>query len=324
MNTIGRRRFLAAALGASGAMVWGRASAQGYPARPVRYLVGFAPGGTSDLVARTINPLLAAKLGQPVVIENMPSAGGVLATGTVAKAAADGYTVMHTSNSFLTVTPHLISVPFDPMVDLEPAAYLGSSVQILCVSPTLPVNTVAEFIAYAKANPGKLNYGSSGTATGNHITCEYMKRAAGIDVVHVPYKGAGPAITDLIAGRIQFMTDPALIPQVQAGKVRAIGVVDAPKHPTMPDLQYLGAVIPNWNPPQWYNFVSVPAKTPREVKERLNKAVNETMVDAAVREKLGQNSIVFEPRTPESLAAKLKQEYVTMGELLKAADIKLS
>jgi tripartite-type tricarboxylate transporter receptor subunit TctC len=321
----GRRRFLqwSAVTTAAGAFM-PAVFAQAYPSKPIRYIVGFAPGGTSDLVARLINPLLAARLGQPVVIENIPSAGGVVATGALAKAAPDGYTVMHTSNAFLTVTPHLIKVPYDPLQDLEPIAFLGSSVQILCVHPALPVKNVAEFIAYAKANPGKLNYGSSGTATGNHITCEYMKRAAGFDAVHVPYKGAAPAIQDLIGGRVQFMTDPALLPHIQAGKVRPLGVVDASSHPMMPDLPPLSATIPNWNPPQWYNFLSVPAKTPADVKEKLERAVREVMTTSAVKEKLGENSFVAEVMSPDELRTKVRTEFATMGELLKAAQIQLS
>jgi tripartite-type tricarboxylate transporter receptor subunit TctC len=299
-------------------------AADPYPNKPIRYIVGFAPGGTSDLVARLIHPHLAAQLGQPVIIENFPSAGGVIATTMVAKAAPDGYMVEHTSNAFLTVTPHLIKVPYDPMQDLEPVAYLGSSVQILCVHPSLPAKTVTEFVSYAKANPGQLNYGSSGTATGNHITCEYMKRAAGFDAVHVPYKGAGPAIQDLIGGRIQFMTDPALLPYIQSGQVRALGVVDAKSHPMLPDLPPLSASIANWNPPQWYNFLCAPARTPADVNERLDRAVREVMKMPVIASKLAESSFIAEPIAPAELRAKLRNEFTVMGELLKSAQIQLS
>ena len=252
MGLITRRHFICIAGGSLAASLARSAFSQTYPSHPIRYIVGFAPGGTSDTVARKINPLLAEKLGQPLIIENYPSAGGVVATAMLSKAAPDGYMVLHTSNAFLTVSPHLIHVTFDPLQDVQPVAYLGSSVQTLCVHPQLPVNNVAEFIAYAKANPGKLNYGSSGTGTGNHITCEYFKRAAGFEAQHIPYKGAAPAIQDLIAGRIQFMTDPALIPYIQAKSVRALAVVDAERHPILKTLPPISATVANWNPPLWY------------------------------------------------------------------------
>lgn len=282
MKPSNRRQFVAQSLGLLALAGAGVARAESYPAQPIRYIVGFAPGGTSDIVARQLNPGLAANLGRPLIIENVPSAGGVVATSTVAKAAPDGYTLEHTSNAFLTVTPHLINVPYDPLRDLEPVAYLGSSVQILCVHPSLPVNSVAEFVAYAKANPGKLYYGSSGTATGNHITCEYFKRAAGFEATHVPYRGAAPAIQDLVAGRVQFMTDPALVQYVSGGQVRALGVVDAESHPVLPALPPLSATIPHWNPPIWSNFISVPAHTAPAVKDRLYTAFRDVLADDQV------------------------------------------
>jgi tripartite-type tricarboxylate transporter receptor subunit TctC len=322
MNPCNRRRFLASAAAATGALAlpaWG----QSYPSKPIRYIVGFAPGGTSDLVARMINPIVSAKLGQPVVVENYPGAGGVVAMGMLANAAPDGYLVLHTSNGFVTVTPQLMKVPFDAQKDVEPIAYIGSTVDLLCVHPSVPATTIPEFIAYAKANPGKLFYGSSGTATGNHITCEYMKRALGIDIVHVPYKGAAPAINDLIGGRVQFMADPAVMPALQAGKVRAIGIVDARTHPTLAGIVSFYDAVPNWDPPQWYNFVSVPAKTPPEIKERIAAAVREAVKDPAVVKKMGENSYLAGDMTTEALQAKVRREYVAMGDLLRAAQIRI-
>ena len=325
MSRTTRRHFLAAtAASVAAAAVPRYVAAQSYPNRPIRYIVGFAPGGTSDLVARLIQPMLAERLGEPVVVENLPSAGGVIATALVAKSAPDGYIVEHTSNAFLTVTPHLIKVPYDLLADIEPVSYLGSSVQILCVNPALPVKTVAEFIAYAKDNPGKLNYGSSGTATGNHITCEYMKQAAGFDAVHVPYKGAGPAIQDLIGGRPHFMTDPALLPYIQNNQVRALGVVDANFHPMLPGLAPLSASIANWNPPKWYNFLALPAKAPAEIKAKLDSVVREVMKIPAIVTKLGENSFIADPMSPADLKAKVQSEFTTMGALLRSAQIRLS
>jgi len=320
-----RRRFVQGASLAVAATALPRgAAADTYPSKPIRYIVGFAPGGTSDVLARMINAGLVQRLGQPVVIENVPSAGGISATELVTKAGPDGYLVGHTSNSFVTVTPQLIKVPYDPMRELEPIAYLGGSVNVLVVHPDLPVKSMAEFIAYAKANPGKLNYGSSGTATGNHITCEYMKRAIGFDATHVPYKGAGPAINDLLAGRLQFMMDPALMPHIRSGKVRAIAVVDAKTHPALPDLPAIADTVPNWNPPNWYNFISVPAGTPAPVKARIEQAVRESIQEPAVVEKLAQSSYLVTAMSPDALRAKVAAEYKAMGELLRAANISMS
>ena len=324
MSRLSRRAFITQSAALLGALGTGLGRADSYPDQTIHYIVGFAPGGTSDLVARIITPLVSTRLGQTVVVENVPSAGGVVATGNLAKAAPDGYTLLHTSNAFLTVTPHLIRVPYDPLRDVDPVAYLGSSVQLLCVHPSLPVRSVAEFVAYAKQHPGDLNYGSSGTATGNHITCEYMKRAAGFEATHVPYRGAAPAINDLVAGRLQFMTDPALVPYVQSGSVRALGVVDAQSHPILAGLPPLSVTIPNWNPPIWSNFISVPAHTPASIKDRLHATFREVLAAPAIRTKLGENSFLVGEMTMPDLASKVKTEYVAMGELLKAADIHLS
>lgn len=323
MNALTRRRFLQALAAAGATPLAGRVLAQSYPTKPVRYIVGFAPGGTSDLIARLINPAAAAKLGQPLVIENIPSAGGVVAMGMLAGATPDGYVVMHTSNAFVTVTPQLIKVNYDPLKDIEPVAYLGSSVNVLAVNPTVPVKTFPELVAWAKANPGKVFYGSSGAATGNHITCEYMKRAAGFDATHVPYKGAGPAINDLIGGRLQFMADPALLPAIQGGKLRAIGIVDAKSHPMLPGVPAIADSIPNWDPPQWYNFISVPAKTPSDVKQKIAVAIRDAVRDPATVTKMGENSFMAGEMSIDELNAKIRKEYVTMGELLRTANIRL-
>src|SRR5258706_12802838 len=190
-------------------------AAQAWPSRPIHYLVAYPPGGTSDVVARAVTPGLSAILGQSIVVENRPGGNGVIATDAVAKAAPDGYTLLHTSVSFFTVTPQLQAVTYDWQKDFEPAGLIGTNVNVLVVNTALPVTDFKSFIDYAKANPGKLNYGTSGSGTGAHILIEYLKQKAGFKAEHIPYKGAAPAITDLIGGRTQFGFDPAVTSQVQ-------------------------------------------------------------------------------------------------------------
>lgn len=324
MININRRVLLtAAAGGAAGMLMPGAGWAQGYPDRDIHYIVGFAPGGTSDNIARLINPGLAEVLGQSVVVENLPGAGGVVAMERLANAEPDGYTVAHTSSSFLTVTPQLMDVPYDPLVDIEPVAQMGASVQILGVNPDLPVETFEELLAYGKDNPGKLTYGSSGVATGNHITIEYLKKATGLDARHIPYKGAGPAIQDLIAGRIAFTTDPAMGPMIEAGKIRAIAAVDARQHPVMTELPSMYDIIDDWNPPIWAQYITVPKGTPSEVKARFAEALKQVVEGQEIKERLRAMSVNVAWLDAEELAAKIEDEYAAMGNLLKEANITL-
>lgn len=321
---IERRTILkAAAISAAGLAMPSLAKAQAYPTRAIQYIVGFAPGGTSDTMARIINPLLAELLGQAVVVENLPGAGGVIAMEKLVGASADGYTLAHTSNSFLTVTPHLMQIPYDPLKDIEPVAQIGGSVQVLGVNPKLPVKTLDEFLKYAKANSGKMTYASSGVATGNHITIEYFKRAAGFDAKHIPYKGAGPAIQDVAAGRVDFTTDPALGPMIEAGKIRPIAVVDYKSHPIMKDLPAIADAVPNWKPPLWIQFVSAPKGTPPAVKQKISDALKTVLDRADIRERLAAMSVMVNFQAEPDLKKHLQAEYASMGDLLKAADIKM-
>ena len=324
MNTH-RRRFVrsAGALGLAAAFPYSRAFAQSYPTHPVRYIVGYPPGGTSDIVARAITPGMSAFLGQPFVVENHPGGNGVVATELVVKAPADGYTLLHTSVSFITITPQLTKVSYDPFRDLEPVGLIGTNINVLVVNPSVPANTFDEFVSYARANPGKLFYGTSGNGTGAHILIEYLKRQARIDAVHVPYKGAAPVITDLIAGRVQFTFDPAVTAQVRAGKLRALAISGAKSLDLLPGVPPIEKFVPNWNPPQFYNFVSAPAGTPAAVKQRVNDALAKTLADPAVVKLLRDNN--YEPGTarPDELLARLKADHAATGEVIRANNIRL-
>jgi tripartite-type tricarboxylate transporter receptor subunit TctC len=327
MASVSRRRFLqrTMAVGASGLLpgLHPTAFAQAYPTRPVRYVVAYPPGGTSDVVARAITPGLSSILGQQFVVDNRPGGGGVIAIEAVAKAPADGYTLLHTSVSFLTVTPQLTKVSYDPFKDLDPVAFIGTNINVLVVNPEVPARTLREFIDYARANPGKLYYASSGSGTGAHILGEYFKQMTGIQAEHVPYKGSAPAMTDLLAGRTHFMLDPAVTAQVRSGKLRALAISGAKSLELLPGVPPIETVLPNWNPPQWYNFISAPANTPDAIKNRLNGATATVLADPKVIKLLRDNNYEPGTATPEEIRARLKADYASTGEILRANNIKL-
>jgi tripartite-type tricarboxylate transporter receptor subunit TctC len=316
----------AVAVAAAGTALRVHAAEGHYPIKPISYVIGYAPGGNSDYTARSLSALLTARLGQSVVVENRPGAGGVVATDFVAKSPSDGYIIGHFSNSFFTVTPALIKVPYDPARDFEPIAFIGTNVNVLAVHPALPIHTLPEFLAYAKAHPGELNYGSSGGATGNHISTEYMKRATGIDVVHVPFRGSGPAIQELIAGRIQFVVDSGLMTHARAGTLRLIAIFDGRRGSVngFPDLPPISELVPNWNPPTWYNFAAVPAHTPAYITQKLSSAFASALADKDLIARLRVNAYDVTPITPAELRARLAAEYVSMRKLLTTANIHIS
>jgi tripartite-type tricarboxylate transporter receptor subunit TctC len=301
----------------------GATLAQAWPAKPIHYVVAYAPGGTSDIVARAITPGLSQFLGQSIVVENKPGGNGVIATDLVAKSPPDGYTLLHTSVSFFTVTPLLSSVSYDWQKDFEPVGMIGTNVNVLVVNPSLPVTDFKAFIDYAKANPGKLNYGTSGSGTGAHILIEYLKTKVGFKAEHIPYKGAAPALNDLLGGRTQFGFDPAVTPQVQAGKLRALAISGASSLDLLPGVPPIEKFVPEWNPPQFYNFISAPAGTPREVQEKIAAALKQVLADPKVQKALRDNN--YEPgfAGPAKLKTRLRADYAATGDVLKQNNIKL-
>ena len=258
-----------------GLIVAGTAAAQApFPGRPVSMLVGFAPGGGTDTASRIIAKKLAENLGQSVQVENKPGAGGNVATEFVARAAPDGATILLASVGSLTVTPHLVAkLPYDPFKDLAPITMAVVFPNLLVVHPSLGVTTLAEFVKLAAAKPGSISYGSSGIGGAGHLAGELFKMMAKIDIVHVPYKGGGPAVTDLLGGQIGavFATPASAGVHVKAGKIRGLAITGAARSPSMPEMPTIAeSGYPGYEATNWYAYVA-PAKTPREIIERLQR-----------------------------------------------------
>ena len=266
----------------------GSAVAQDYPTKPIKFIVPYPPGGGTDVVARILVEPLSAELGQPIIIDNRGGAAGNLGTDLVAKAPADGYTILFTLSSH-TINPKLYEkLPFDVERDFAPISLAAQIPQILVVNPSLPVTSVKELIAFAKANPGKLNYASVGIGSPGHIAGELFKLKTGVDMVHVPYKGGGPAVIDTIGGQVQvlFVSMPAALQHVKSGRLRAIAVTSAKRSASAPELPTIAeAGVPDYAVESWYGALA-PAKTPPAIVARLNAAFVKVLDNPQVKERL--------------------------------------
>jgi len=270
-----RRQFLHLAAGAAALPAASRiARAQVYPSRPVRLIVAFPAGGSSDIVARLLGQRLSERLGQPIVIDNRPGAGGNIGTEAVAKAAPDGYTLLLASNTNAVNTTLYEKLNFDFINDIEPVAGIVRWPNVMEVIPSVPVKTVPEFIAYAKANAGKINMASGGNGTSQHVAGELFKMMTGVDMVHVPYRGSGPALTDMLAGQVQVMFDPIAtsIEHVRAGRLRAIAVTTEARSESLPDLPTISDFVPGYEASSWHG-IGVPKNTPIEIINKLNQEI---------------------------------------------------
>jgi tripartite-type tricarboxylate transporter receptor subunit TctC len=297
--------------------------AQDFPSRPVTIVVGYTPGATSDLLARTVGERLNAAWGQSVIVDNRSGVGGNIAAGYVARAPADGYTLMVGTDAILTSNVFLYkSTPFDPVKDFAPITNAGANIICLAVHVDLPVKSVAELIAYAKANPGKLQYGSSGIGSPHHLAGELLRQKTGIEVVHVPYRGGGATINDLIGGHIKvaFLSLSTAVPHLSSGKIRIVAVVEKTRYAAMPDVPTIGETVPGFEMSSWLGFLA-PAATPAPVIARLNEAMVKVLTTDVVKEKLATLGIVVAPSTPAELAAVIKEGLAVRGQLVKAANI---
>ena len=294
----------------------------GWPMKPIRMIVNFAAGGITDITARSLAPMLGETLGQPVVVENRVGAGGNIGLEAVARAAPDGYTLLHSSDGPLLINPFLYDMPVDVVRDLAPVAPTGRAAIFLITRISLPVKTLPEFVAYARANPGKLNYASAGAGTLQHIATELFAREAKIDVVHVPYKGSQQALVDILSGQVDFTFDlGAAIDQIRADKVRLLAVPTNARSSLFPNTPTMVEAGTNMTI-AWLSGVYAPAATPRDIVNTLNRAINKLMPRPDVRKMLATMAAEPAPAaTPEEFAASQQQARERFGAVIKAANI---
>jgi tripartite-type tricarboxylate transporter receptor subunit TctC len=319
-----RRALQAAAALALAALVPAAAHAQQakFPAKPIRLIAPFAPGGALDLVARTAGQVISDQLGQPVVVENRAGAAGAIGSDWVAKQPPDGYALLLGATTTHGINPVLQKLPYDPIKDFAPVSLVATIPHIIVVNPTLPVNSMKEFLAYAKSKPG-LTYGSAGSGSPHHLAGEMLKMATGIDVIHVPYKGSGPAMADLIAGQIQFMSIEytAAFGQIKAGKLRPIAVATRDRVQGIDLPTVIEGGVPGFEVTAWY-AIYAPAGTPADVVATLQGALARGIRSGEAREKLASLNAVAVASTPAELTAHMRAEMDRWGKVIKAANVK--
>ena len=316
----GRIAVAACALLAAGA-----AMAQPYPAKPVRLIIGFAAGGGTDVVARALAQQLTETLGQPVTVDNRTGAGGIIATELLAKAPPDGYTLGVGSAAGFAINPNLVAkLPYDPVRDFAPIGLFATLSYAIDVHPSLPVRTLRDLVALAKAKPGQLNYGSAGLGSSTHLAIEQMLLAANVRMTHVPYKGNTPAMTALMSGEVAIVFDPVItsLPQIRAGRVRALAVTTAKRSALLPEVPTASeAGIKGYEAGNWFGMFA-PFGTPQPVLDRLNAAVNAAMTSAAMRERMAQQGAEPLSGTPQQLADHVRSELAKFAKIVKSAGIR--
>lgn len=301
------------------------AFAQSYPSRPIRLLVGYPAGGAVDITARLTGQHLSAALGQAVVIDNRPGAGGTLSATLLRNAEADGYTLMMGANGEMAISPNLRpNLAYEPLRDFATISRVGASQLALVVPSSLPAKSVADLIGLAKAKPGAINFASSGTGSTAHLASELFKDLADIDIVHVPYKGAAPAVADVIAGRVQMLITgySTTVPHLKAGRLRALGVTGPRRLRTAPDVPTIGETLTGYDVTSWYGLFA-PARTSRPIVGQLHKAIAAMVKRPAVVEQLIALGIEPEGNTPEELGAQVRSEIAKWGKIVKRAGVRL-
>ena len=319
-----RRTFLhlaagAAALPAASRFAW----AQIYPTKPVRIIVGYPPGGANDTVARLLAQGLAERLGQPFIVENRPGAGNNIATEVVVRAPADGYTLLLADSANAINATLYAKLNFNFIRDIAPVASIMDVPLVLEVTPSLQVNTVPELVAYAKANPGKINMASAGIGHTTHVAGELFKRMTGVDMTHVPYRGGAPALTDLIGGQVQayFGLLPASIEYIKAAKLRALAVTTTTRAEALPTLPTVAEFVPGYEATSWFG-IGIPKNTPPEIIERLNKEINTAITDRKLKARLGDLGGTILARTPADFGKHIADDTEKWGKVIKEANIK--
>jgi tripartite-type tricarboxylate transporter receptor subunit TctC len=314
-----------AGIGRASAQTWAQTSAQDYPTRPVRWVVGFSAGGSTDILVRLLGEWLQERLGQAVLVENKPGAGSNIAAEAVVNSPPDGYTLLSvTSANAINATANKRSLSFDLNKQIAPVAGLAYGPSVMVVNPSLPVNTVGEFIAYAKANPGKVNMGSAGVATTSHMAGELFKAMADVDLVHIPYRGAAPAITDLIGGQVQVVIDAMIttLPHIQSGKLRALGVTTATRSDVLPSLPSIAETVPGYEAIIWYG-VGVPQGTPAEVVRKLNREINAGLASPKIKSRLAELGSSPIMGSPDEFGTFVRSETEKWEKVIKVSGTKV-
>ena len=319
-----RRQFLylaagTAALPAVSCIAW----AQTYPTRPVHLIVGFPAGGPQDIVMRLIGQWLSERLGQSFVIENRPGASGNVGAEAVVRAAPDGYTLLSVSSPNAINATLYNNLNFNFIRDISPVASIMRVPLVMEVNPSVPVKTVPEFIAYAKANPGKINYASAGIGTPQHVSAEMFKMMTGVNMVHVPYRGAAPALTDLIGGQVQVMIDttPASMAHIRSGRLRPLAVTTATRADVLPDLPTVGDFVPGYEATSWFG-IGAPKNTPAEIIEKLNKEINAAIADPKIKARLVDLGGTVLPGSPADFGKLIADETEKWAKVIKFSGAK--
>jgi len=320
-----RRKFLHLAVGAAALPATSRISrAQDYPTRPVHVIVGFAAGGPNDISARLMGQWLTERLGQQFVVENHPGAGSNVATELVVREPADGYALLLVAAPAAINATLYDNLNFNFIRDIAPVAGIVRVPEVMVVNPSVPANTVLEFIAYAKANPGKINLASAGNGTVPHVAGELFKFMAGVDLVRVGYRGGGPALVDLLGGQVQVMFEPTLstLPYIRAGKLRALAVTSATRSAALPDVPTVAEFVPGYEATAWFGL-GAPKNTSAEIVDKLNNEVNAGLADRKIKERLADLGGEPMPMTPAAFGKLIVDETEKWGKVIRAANIKL-
>jgi len=301
------------------------AAAQEYPVKPVRLVVPFTPGGTTDILGRLVAQKLSESIGRQVIVDNRPGAGGTIGSDIVAKSPADGYTLIMGHIGTFGVNPTLYpKLPYDAVKDFQPITLFAMITNLLSVNPSLPVKSVKELVALARARPGQLNYGSGGNGSAAHLATEYFKLLSKTDIVHIPYKGTAPAITDLLAGNTSMILTgvPAQLPHIKSGRLRALGVASAKRQPLFPELPtIMEGGVKGYEATQWYGVLA-PAGTPRPIVDRLNAALVKALQSAEVKERLASEAGEPVGNSPEEFHAFIQKEIARWAPVIRASGAK--
>jgi len=319
-----RRSFIAAGI-VSLATFASPALAQKFPDRPITIVVPYGPGGTNDIVAREVAQKMQEQFGQPVVVENKPGANGALGTGFVARSKPDGYTIVIAPSSVLAINEWLYKdLPYDVEKDFQPLSLAGTTPNILIVYLSVPANTMAEFIALAKSKPGSIAYASMGAGFTGHLNGELFRALTGADIKHIPYKGSGPALNDLLAGQVQAMFDnlPTAIVHVKAGKLKGLGVTSLQPSPMAPEIPAIASTVKGFDATSWFGFLA-PKQTPKPVVDVLADAIVKALNAPDVRERLVKGGLTMVANKPEEFAAFIRAEKVKWGDVVKKANVKI-